>query len=795
MLRLLLTIPPGKLRFTIIDPIGLGENFAGFMHLGDYSESLVNGRIWTEPRQIEDRLAGLSAHMENVIQKYLRNEFATIDQYNREAGEVAEPYRFLVVSHFPSQFSDAAQRRMLSIAASGARCGIHTLIMADTQASPQPAVSLDELSSHVATFAWRGDHFEWQDTRFGQFALSLDRPPAQNEMTEIVHAAGRAALKASRVEVPFELIAPPESDLWTSSSQHGVDVPLGRVGAKRLQHLRLGHGTSQHVLVAGKTGSGKSTLLHALVTSLALRYSPDEMELYLVDFKQGVEFKTYATHELPHARVIAIESDREFALSVLGRLDAELKSRAERFRAVGAQDLASFRQARPDERMPRILLIVDEFQEFFVEDDKTSQDAALLLDRLVRQGRAFGIHLLLGSQTLAGAYTLARSTIGQMAVRIALQCSEADAHLILSEENSAARLLSRAGEAIYNDSNGLVEGNHPFQVVWLSDERREVYLDRVQQLARHRGAIACEQLVFEGNRPADIALNRPLGELLRGNRPAVGPRAPRAWLGEAVAIKEPTSISLAPQSGCNLLVVGQDEDAALGILTSALVALSAQYPHSGRDSARFVVFDGSSLSSLASTSVAQWLSLAPDSTRLVRPRELAAAVGELAAEVRSRQQDTERQFAPAFIILYGVQKLRELRRRDDDFSFSRGKEQASPAQQFAALLSEGPVVGVHTLAWCDSVNNLNRTWDRATLREFELRVAFQMSANDSSLLIDSPAAARLGPYRALFHSEELGLLEKFRPYRWPTEAWLDWARQCLRAPSDEGGDSAERAAV
>ncbi len=105
--------------------------------------------------------------------------------------------------------------------------------------------------------------------------------------------------------------------------------PLGQAGATKLQHLRLGKGTSQHVLIAGKTGSGKSTLLHALITNLALRYSPDEVELYLVDFKKGVEFKTYATHELPHARVVAVESEREFGLSVLQRLDAELKRRGD----------------------------------------------------------------------------------------------------------------------------------------------------------------------------------------------------------------------------------------------------------------------------------------------------------------------------------------------------------------------------------------------------------------------------------------------------------------------------------
>ena len=90
----------------------------------------------------------------------------------------------------------------------------------------------------------------------------------------------------------------------------------------------LGRGTAQHALVAGKTGSGKSTLLHALITNLALTYSPEEAELYLVDFKEGVEFQWYATYRLPHARVVAIQSEREFGLSVLQRLDGILRERA-----------------------------------------------------------------------------------------------------------------------------------------------------------------------------------------------------------------------------------------------------------------------------------------------------------------------------------------------------------------------------------------------------------------------------------------------------------------------------------
>ena len=254
--------------------------------------------------------------------------------------------------------------------------------------------------------------------------------------------------------------------------------PPRPIGARpSFQALKLGRGTSQHVLIAGRTGSGKSTLLHALITNAALIYGPDEVELYLIDFKKGVEFKTYATQALPHARVVAIESEREFGLSVLQRLDAELKVRGDIYRDLGVQDLAGYRAASPGTPMPRLLLIVDEFQEFFVEDDKLAQEVALLLDRLVRQGRAFGIHVNLGSQTLSGAYSLARSTLGQMAVRIALQCSEADAHLILNEDNAAARLLSRPGEAIYNDANGQVEGNHIFQVVFLTDAKPRSLLE------------------------------------------------------------------------------------------------------------------------------------------------------------------------------------------------------------------------------------------------------------------------------------------------------------------------------
>jgi hypothetical protein len=793
MLRLLTTFPPGKVRFTIIDPVGLGQNFSAFMHLADYDQRLVTSRIWTESTHINQRLADLTEHMENVIQKYLRNEFASIQEYNQQAGEVAEPFQILVVANFPANFSDEAARRLVSIASSGARCGVYTLISVDTKLGLPRNFDLADLESQAATLVWNQEQqrFCWKHDDLRRWPLAVEGPPADEQFTEIVRAVGRQAKDTSRVEVPFETVLPAQGQWWTAESTSEIEVPLGRAGAMKLQYLRLGKGTSQHVLIAGKTGSGKSTLLNATITNLAAHYSPDELEFYLIDFKKGVEFKAYAAHKLPHARVIAIESEREFGLSVLERLDLELKRRGDLFRQAAVQDVKGYRAANPDARMPRILLVIDEFQEFFTSDDKISHDAALLLDRLVRQGRAFGIHVLLGSQTLAGAYSLARSTIGQMAVRIALQCSESDAHLILSEDNTAARLLGRPGEAIYNDANGLFEGNHPFQVVWISDHQRETYLQRVAELAAERNVATLPSVVFEGNVAADIAENQALRTLLEQSPPSAVPLAPRAWLGAAVAIKDPTEAVFRRQGGSNLLVVGQHEEQALGVLASGVISLAAQLPPAAAPNASFFILDGTRPESPEAGFWRRMCEQLPFSAQVAMPRDAVQILSQLAAEVERRMAGGEHAGPPQFLVLFNLARFRDLK-KSDDFGGFGDDDAAGAGKHLTTILREGPAVGVHVLIWCESYNNLNRWLDRQTLRDLELRVLFQMSAADSSNLMDSPAASRLGVHRAIFYSEELGQAEKFRPYGVPSSAWLTWLQERLTHGST-GSASPEQA--
>ena len=759
MMRVLTSIPPGKAKFTLIDPVGLGQSFANVLHLADYEESQLLDRAWTEPRHIETQLARLTEHMETVIQKYLRNEFQSIDEYNEQAGEIAEPYRFLVIADLPNNFSENASKRLASIITSGQRCGVHVLIHRDNSLTLPAGLDEDTLNRIPVRIVEKEGTFRIDEEELQDLPLTLESPPSESVATTVVKQVGETADSTHRVEVPFSVISPNSDEVWTHSTKDKLAVPLGRSGATKLQNLTLGRGTAQHALIAGKTGSGKSTLLHVLITNLALWYSPDEVEFYLVDFKKGVEFKTYATNKLPHARVVAVESDREFGISVLQKIDEELKRRGELFRELGVQDIAGFREASTD-AMPRILLIIDEFQEFFVDDDRIAQEANLLLDRLVRQGRAFGIHAIMGSQTLDGAYTLSRSTMGQMAVRMALQCSEQDSYIILNEDNAAARLLSRPGEAIYNDAAGNVEGNSPFQVVWLNDKEREVLLEDL--IERDNGTNR-EMVVYEGNQPVHLQDNSAFNALQVSEKPL----AARAWLGGAMAIKEDTSATFRPTSASNLLIVGQQDETTTNMVASVMCSLDKQY---SPNDVSFILLDGTPHDASHAKILPDVTEHMTNTVTNVGVRDVESQMASLSTELQNRMEDGGANARTTYLIINAMHRFRDLRRDEDDYGFSMGDEEKikTPAQVLAELLKEGSPLGMHVICSTDTLANLNRSFDRQSLREFDMRVLLQKGANESTNLIDMPDASRLGMHRALLYSEETGTIEPFRPYATPT---------------------------
>ncbi len=233
MLRLLTAVPPGKVRLTIVDPVGLGQNFASFMHLADHDEALVSHRIWTEPVQIEQRLADLTEHIETVIQKYLRNEFPTIEAYNEAAGEVAEAFRVLVVANFPAGFTEAAARRLLSIAASGPRCGVQVLLSVDTKQPPLPGISLADLQKHATVFAISGGRIVLARAGLRRVAPGGRKSADRGKQARLEHRRRRRPKRPNASKSPSRPLPRPTNSIGrvtaaaASTSPWGAPAPRG----------------------------------------------------------------------------------------------------------------------------------------------------------------------------------------------------------------------------------------------------------------------------------------------------------------------------------------------------------------------------------------------------------------------------------------------------------------------------------------------------------------------------------------------------------------------------------------
>ncbi|MBV9922032.1 MAG: cell division protein FtsK, partial [Pseudonocardia sp.] len=247
-------------------------------------------------------------------------------------------------------------------------------------------------------------------------------------------------------EASFRDLLPAERG--ACSSIDGVAAPLGfsEAGAPVVAELA---DATPHALVGGPSGVGKTNLLLAWLMALAARYPPDELALYLLDFKQGVSFAPLAGGPsgegwLPHARLVGvnIDEDREFGLAVLRFLSTEQKRRAAAAKKFGTTKLAQLRRADPDGHWPRIVVVLDEAQVMLEpRGDPVTEEAVDLLEDLARRGRSQGIHLVLASQNLAAVKALwSRGAIfEQFSLRIALPRARG----VLADTNKAASDLPR----------------------------------------------------------------------------------------------------------------------------------------------------------------------------------------------------------------------------------------------------------------------------------------------------------------------------------------------------------------
>jgi hypothetical protein len=304
---------------------------------------------------------------------------------------------------------------------------------------------------------------------------------------------------------------------WSASSETGLEIPFGwsrdarpdDTLEKRIVSLKFAN-DSVHGLLGGKTGSGKSVLLHDVIVAAAHRYSPDELSMYLIDLKQGVEFNVY--ERLPHTRVLAMGSEEEFTVNVLTALVAEMNRRNDLFNEQGVRNFESYRRLGR-QKLPRILLVIDEFQTLFDErgpGDPLPREAVKELERVATKGRSAGVHMLLSTQsyTWEGGTWLSAKTQANATIRVAMQLADTrQAFGLLTRDPEAVEQLEAAGDGLLEDPALHPDRSMRFRALFesSSEEYEDFLKNRVASLAdADRAAPPRLTHVFEGRRRPEL---------------------------------------------------------------------------------------------------------------------------------------------------------------------------------------------------------------------------------------------------------------------------------------------------
>jgi DNA segregation ATPase FtsK/SpoIIIE, S-DNA-T family len=433
---------------------------------------------------------------------------------------------------------------------------------------------------------------------------------------------------------------------------------------------------------------------------------------------------------------------------MLRRFHDEINRRARLCREARVTDLPDYRSVTGNV-LARALVIMDEFQVLFSEEDRLAREAGRLLADIAKRGAAFGLHLLLATQSPGGplaAYL--RPVYEQMALRIALGCTQPSvSQAILGEGNDAATRLVQAGDAIYNDRRG--EGDSPvMRIAYLPTRERLALIGTIRELGGGREYPAPAS--FDPDAPASFACD------FAERWPAPGPTV-AAWLGEAIEIKPATTATFERYVRSNLLIVG-GENHGHGLMLATV--LSAAVQRSPAD----VCFTIAEFTRPSAPSHAFFEPLRglPHQVQIADRRTAGAALDELLDDLDARLADADGAARPErFFLIAGLHRWHELLAEGD---YGRPSE---TSVRLVRLADKGPDAGLHVVAWADGYTTADRALRRAGLAHFGLRAVLRvLSAAESDSLLGVSAAASLDDDRALYRDTDWPAeqVEKFKPY-------------------------------
>ncbi len=337
-----------------------------------------------------------------------------------------------------------------------------------------------------------------------------------------------------------------DEKFWTKSSQYEVSVPVGWDINHKEVCFEIGN-AQNHTLICDHSGSGKSNFLHVLIQNLAFYYDLDEVQLFLLDYKEGVEFNAYTDPVLEHARLVNVASSVGFGVSFLSWLCDEMQKRADRFKQFNMKDLSDYRK---HEKMPRLIVVIDEFQVLFSDNStKGKESVDQSLNTLLKKGRSYGVHLILATQTMRGG-EIDSSIKAQIANRIALPMDAEDSNSILNNDDVACELVRPEG--IFNNNGGHQKYHTKMSIPKAPDDFKS-FFTKIHAEFNQRNLAPIEHKIYNGEKPLEMPNTLKANEM-------------RLHLGKEVDYEQKDLIVEFESNESHLLVVSQDLNARIALM-------------------------------------------------------------------------------------------------------------------------------------------------------------------------------------------------------------------------------------
>ena len=749
--RLMASSSPGKLNVAMID----AEEMDGTCDVFKFLNRNIF-QILARPEDIRKYLDEKERHIGNIIQNLLLGSVKSLYDYN-QAKENKEPYHVIVIEDFPIGFNSESLSLLQKILKNGVRAGVNVIML----------VNEDKIDSSEDTRkAYNSSNMGQLERICSVYDLTKNNEQidfdsfTEEHLRKIVQYVNSGVEIRKEEAILFADYMTNQSEWWQRRSAKYIEIPFGMSEDRQIQKLKITQESGQNsAVVIGIPGSGKSVFLHALICNAAINYSPDELNMYLIDFS-GVEFNSYALHNLPHARVIAPEAEREFGLSILNELVEEGARRMELCRNNDVSNIVDLKAKNPSLHIPRLLVIIDEFQKIFeIENDLISREANAKIHTIIQEFRKFGINLVLATQKLPSSSILPKDLIAN---RVVFKSSPADFSSLISLPINGKVPQLHTGECIYNSESGSPYDNRKVQGFLVTKHDIDKLLNQISEFSDNlHYQRKHDMVVFRGNDLPEFR-NRRVARCHQ--TPSNIPESIGIYLGESISIHETDVCAiLRKESANNILVLGGESHVAQRIAYYATISASTAHTD---QSATFVTLNFMRREDTLNEELQSVFESLPFSSQIVsKTAEIVETLTAIKEEIDERRKDEERPQDHIYLSIYAFQLARMF-----DKGGRRGDDVSESGMLLDYILKNGPAVGVFTIMQCDNWDNLSRIGN--PLSSFTYRVALQMTENDSNKIVGSSIASKLfvfnrpsSVYRAYFRDNNRNINIKFKPYK------------------------------